>query len=37
MGQIIDGKEVSKKILLELKQEVDSLLEKNIIPTLAVI
>lgn len=37
MGQIIDGKNLSKKVLLELKEEVDKLLEKNIVPTLAVI
>ncbi len=37
MGNIIDGKEISKKVLMELKIEVDKLLEKNIVPTLAVI
>lgn len=37
MTEIIDGKAISKKVLEELKTEVDKLKEKNIIPCLAVI
>ena len=37
MYNLIDGKEVSKKIKEELKQEVELLKQKNINPKLAVI
>lgn len=38
MSNILDGKEVAKKVKLELKEEVERLkLEKNIVPKLAVI
>ena len=38
MSNILDGKEVAKKVKLELKEEVEKLkLEKTIIPKLAVI
>ena len=37
MAEIIDGKELAKKIKLNLKEEVDILKEKKIIPKLAVI
>ena len=38
MSNILDGKEVSKKVRLELKEEVERMKkEKNIIPKLAVI
>ena len=37
MYQLIDGKELSKKIREELKLETDKLKEKKIIPKLAVI
>ena len=35
--QIIDGKQLAKDIRINLKQEVDKLKEKNILPKLAVI
>ena len=37
MATIIDGKELSKKVLMELKEETKKLKEKGIIPCLAVI
>ncbi len=37
MAQLLDGKELSKKIKEELKKEVDELKNKNIFPKLAVI
>ena len=37
MAIILDGKELAKKVRLELKKEVDELKEKNILPKLAVI
>ena len=37
MAKIIDGKELAKKIRMELKVEVDELRKNNIIPKLAVI
>ena len=37
MAEIIDGKELAKKIKLNLKEEVNILKEKKIIPKLAVI
>ncbi len=37
MAKIIDGKELAKKIRMELKIEVDELRTKNIVPKLAVI
>ena len=37
MAEIIDGKELAKKVRKELKKEVDSLKEKGVNPKLAVI
>ena len=37
MATIIDGKELAKKIRQELKQEVEQLKQKNIVPKLSVI
>ena len=37
MAEIIDGKELAKKVRKELKKEVETLKEKGINPKLAVI